>query len=464
MLGVIASVLCPGVLAEVAPLRPPNVVVILADDLGYADLGCYGAREIRTPHLDRMAAEGVRFTSFYAAQAVCSASRAALLTGCYPNRIGLLGALGPNAKTGLHPDEPTIAEVLKPRGYATAIFGKWHLGDRPEFLPERRGFDQYFGLPYSNDMWPLHPENPQAYPPLPLIEGSRVVELMPDQTQLTQWYTRRAIWFIEQHRDRPFFLYLPHSMPHVPLFASRKFAGRSRAGIYGDVIEELDASVGEILKSLKRLKLEEQTLVMFTSDNGPWLLYGDHAGRAHPLREGKATMFDGGVRVPCVMRWPGKIPQGRVCAEMALTMDLLPTLARLAGTALPAGRTVDGQDIWPLMAGEPGAASPHEAFYFYWDRQLHAVRSGPWKLHFPHAYPQPDPAGAGGRPGKYSARKIGLALYHLESDPAEAHDLAGQHPEMVLRLQALAERARDDLGDSLTQRVGRNVRPPGQAR
>mgnify|MGYP003872853889 CR=1 FL=1 len=463
------------VLAAPAPTGPPNIVLILADDLGYSDLSCYGARGYRTPNLDRLAAQGTRFTSFYVAQAVCSASRAALLTGCYPNRIGILGALGPGSKTGINPAEWTLAEVLKTRGYATAIFGKWHLGDAPEFLPTRHGFDEYFGLPYSNDMWPLHPDSvnlppdaarrKQGYPDLPLYAGERVA-LRPvtaaHQAQLTTWYTERAVDFIARHRDRPFFLYVPHAMPHVPQFVSEKFRGKSRAGLYADVIREIDWSVGEILKALRRHGLERRTLVIFTSDNGPWLLYGNHAGSAGPLREGKATTFEGGVRVPFIARWPGRIPRGRVCGELATTMDLLPTLARLAGAELRRDRRLDGGDIGPLLRGEPGARTPHEAFYYYWGRELQAVRSGPWKLHFPHTYPRPDPPGADGRPGRYTELRIGPALFNLETDPGETRDVAAEHPEVVRRLEALAEAARADLGDSATGREGNGVRPPGR--
>lgn len=454
---------------------PPNFVIIFADDLGYGDLGCYGARGYRTPNLDRLAAQGTRFTSFYVAQAVCSASRAALLTGCYPNRIGILGALGPGSKTGLNPAELTLAEVLKTRGYATAIFGKWHLGDAPEFLPTRHGFDEYFGLPYSNDMWPLHPEyanlppdaarRKSGYPDLPLFEGERVA-IRPvtaaHQAQLTTWYTERAVDFIGRHRDRPFFLYVPHAMPHVPLFVSEKFRGKFRAGLYADVIREIDWSVGEILRALRRHSLEERTLVIFTSDNGPWLLYGNHAGSAGPLREGKATTFEGGVRVPFIARWPGRIPRGRVCPELATTMDLLPTLARLAGAELPADRRLDGRDIGPLLRGEPGARSPHEAFFYYWGRELQAVRSGPWKLHFPHTYPKPDPPGRDGSPGKYTQLRIGPALFNLDQDPGETRDLAAKFPDVVRRLEALAETTRADLGDAATKREGAGVRPPGK--
>lgn len=442
---------------------PPNIVLIFCDDLGYADVGCFGAQGLATPNLDRLAQEGMRFTDFYAAQAVCSASRAALMTGCYPNRVSLYGALGPQSPLGLHPNEITLAEILKPRGYATAIYGKWHLGRPAEFLPRQQGFDDYFGLPYSNDMWPRHPETTN-YPPLPLIAGDTVAQLMPDQTQLTTWYTERAVQFIGQHRTQPFFLYLAHNMPHVPLFVSDKFKGQSPRGLYGDVILEIDWSVGEILKALKRHQLDEQTLVIFTSDNGPWLLYGDHAGSARPLREGKATSFDGGQRVPCLMRWPGTIPAGRVCREVAATIDLLPTLAKLAGTEAPRDRVIDGKDLGPLMSGQPGARSPHEAFFFYWSRHLQAVRSGPWKLHFPHAYPRPNPPGGGGKPGKYETQQTELALFHLDQDIHETNNVAAQHPDVVERLQALAEKGRDDLGDSAAQRTGRDVRPPGRFR
>jgi arylsulfatase A len=382
----------------------PNVVIIFCDDLGYADIAPYGSRT-RTPNLDRLAREGMRFTDFYVGQAVCSASRAALLTGCYPNRVGVFGALPPRSKTGINSNEVTLAEILKERGYATAIYGKWHLGDAPQFLPARHGFDEYFGLPYSNDMWPFHPTSGTNYPPLPLFENEKVIQLMPDQTQLTMWYTERAVNFVARHRGQPFFLYLAHNMPHVPLHVSGRFAGKSGRGLYADVIMELDWSVGEVMRALKRHGLDDNTLIIFTSDNGPWLLYGDHAGDAQPLREGKGTTFDGGMREPCIMRWPGKIPAGKTCREMAWSMDLLPTIARLAGTNAPADRIIDGKDIWPLMSGRPGAKTPHEAYYYFWDRGLEAVRSGKWKLHLVHEYRHLAVPGRAGRPGKYSNEK-----------------------------------------------------------
>lgn len=440
---------------------PPNVVVIFCDDAGYADIGPFGAEGFETPNLDRMAREGRRFTNFYAAQAVCSASRAGLLTGCYPNRVGIHGALGPGSKIGINPEETTLAEMLKGRGYATAIFGKWHLGDAPEFLPTRHGFDEYFGLPYSNDMWPRHPTN-RRFPDLPLISGTSVVELNPDQTQLTTWYTEHATRFIEKNRDRPFFLYLPHSMPHVPLFVSEKHAGKSSLGLFGDVMMEIDWSVGQILETLKRLGLDEKTLVVFTSDNGPWLVYGDHAGHTGGLREGKFTTFEGGQREFCVMRWPGHIPAGTVCDEPAMTIDLLPTIAHLTGAELPK-KPIDGLDISPLVRGEEGAKSPHEALYFYWNRGLEAVRAGRWKLHFPHKYRTVEEPGEGGKPGRMRPEKIEKSLFDLETDPRETTSVLNEHPEVVERLEALAEGIREELGDTnIGLRKGSGVRPVGR--
>jgi arylsulfatase A len=442
-----------GGFAQAADASRPNFVIVYADDLGYADIGCFGATDIATPHLDRMAAEGCRLTSFYVAQAVCSASRTALLTGCYPNRVGILGALGPQSQIGIDEDEWTIAEVLKQRGYATGIFGKWHLGHHPHFLPTRNGFDEYFGLPYSNDMWPKHPT--AKFPDLPLMEAERIVEYNPDQRQLTTWYAQRTVQFIEEHRNEPFFLYVPHAMPHVPLFVSDRFAGRFSRGLFADVIAEIDWSVGEILTALKRCKLDDNTLVIFTSDNGPWLSYGNHAGSAGPLREGKGTAWEGGVREPFVARWPGKIPAGHVSSEPVGTIDLLPTLAKLAGTALPPNK-IDGLDIWPVLSGAPNAKTPHEAYLYYWGQELHAVRSGDWKLHFPHKYRSLERPGRDGRPGAYREATTDLALFHLERDIGE------QHSEVVARLKQLADRVRDDLGDSLTGIKGSGVRPAGK--
>ncbi|MGV3721488.1 MAG: sulfatase [Actinomycetota bacterium] len=447
---------------ETDGVRPPNVVLIFADDLGYGDLACYGARGIKTPNLDRLAREGTRFTDFYVPQAVCSASRAALLTGCYSNRVGIQGALGPGSKIGINAEETTLAEVLKQRGYATAIYGKWHLGDNPRFLPTRHGFDEYFGLPYSNDMWPNHPTS-KSYPPLPLIEGEKVLELNPDQRNLTTWYTERSVKFIEKNKAKPFFLYVPHSMPHVPLFVSEKGKGKSPRGLFGDVIQEIDWSVGEIVRALDRNGLDRNTLVIFTSDNGPWLSYGNHAGSAGPLREGKGTSFEGGVREPAIFRWKGRIPAGGVWREPAMTIDVLPTLARLAGADAPKDRPIDGKDIWPLISRPTKTKSPHDALFIYWGGHLDAVRSGKWKLHLPHEYRSlPGPGGADGLPAPYVQKRIELSLFDLENGPGETVDVSAQHPEVVQRLKAHADRMREDLGDTETGQKGKGVRPPAR--
>jgi arylsulfatase len=332
-----------------APPHTPNIVIIYIDDMGYADIGPFGAKGYATPHLDRMAAEGMKFTSFYSAHAVCSASRAALMTGCYANRVGIAGALGPRSNVGISDREMTIAQLCRQKNYATAIFGKWHLGDAPQFLPTRHGFDEYYGLPYSNDMWPHHPT--AKFPPLPLIEQEKVINPDVDdvaQNQLTTQYTERAVRFIERHKDRPFFLYVPHTMVHVPLHVSDKFRGKTQRGLFGDVVEEVDWSVGQILGALKKSGLDGDTLVMFCSDNGPWLSYGDHAGSAYPLREGKGTSWDGGVREPTLMRWPGHIPAGKVCDAPLMTIDMLPTIARLIGGRLP-DHKIDGLDISDVL-------------------------------------------------------------------------------------------------------------------
>ena len=459
--------------ATSAPSRAgkPNIVLIFTDDQGYADVGVFGAKGFATPNLDRMAAQGRTFTNFHVAQPVCSASRAALLTGCYPNRIGIHGALSPGAKHGLSDTEMTLAELVKQQGYVTGMAGKWHLGHHRQFLPTHHGFDEYFGLPYSNDMWPEHPEaKAGTYPPLPLIESDTVVKLgldHEDQEQLTTLYTQRAVRFLEQNKDRPFLFYLAHSMPHVPLHVSSKFKGRSGQGLYGDVIMEIDWSVGEVLEALERCDIDRETLVIFTSDNGPWLSYGDHAGSAGPLREGKVTNWEGGTRVPCILRWPGTIPAGTICADMLMTIDLFPTIAKLVGAELP-GHKIDGLDSWPLLCGQEGAQNPHEGYCWYYENnQLQAVSSGDgrWKLVLPHAYRTLGgrPGGTGGIPAKYERRSVERAqLFDLTTDVGETTDVAERHPQIVRRLLDLAEKAREDLGDALTDRKGKGVRDPGQ--
>jgi arylsulfatase A len=464
--------------AQAAPPERPNIVIIFIDDMGYADIGPFGAKTYATPNLDRMAAEGRRFTDFHAATAVCSASRAALLTGCYPGRVSILGALRPKSPVGINADELTLAELCKQAGYATGAFGKWHLGDRRRFLPLQHGFDEYYGLPYSNDMWPrghrgeeLPPDagRRKEYPPLRMFQGNEVVdeEVTPeDQTQLTRSYTERAVDFIDRHHGEPFFLYVPHSMVHVPLYVSKEFEGKSGAGLFGDAVMEVDWSVGQILGALKQHGIDEKTLVVFTSDNGPWLNFGNHAGSAGPLREGKGTMFEGGYREPCLMRFPGQIPAGSACDKLCATIDLLPTVARLLGLALPSDRIIDGRDIWPLMTGEVGAKSPHDVFYCYYDNELRAVRDQRWKLVLPHTSRTlaGRPGGRDGYPVQYEQASIGLALYDLKNDVGETTDVAAEHTEIVKRLSEAAERARDDIGDVLTGRKGRNVRPPGRAK
>jgi len=449
--------------------RPPNVVIVFTDDQGYGDVGCFGAKGYVTPNLDRLAAEGTKFTNFHVSQPVCSASRTSLLTGCYANRLGIHGALGPNATHGIHDGETVLAEVFKKRGYATGMAGKWHLGHHPQFLPTRHGFDEYLGLPYSNDMWPHRKGiTPGSYPNLPLIENETIIDedvTAEDQRKLTTMYAERAVSFIDRNHEKPFFFYLAHSMPHVPLYVSDRFQGKTEQGRYGDVIEEVDWSVGQILDALERHQIVENTLVIFTTDNGPWLVYGNHAGSAGPLREGKGTCWEGGVRVPCIMRWPGKIPAGAVNNKMLMTIDLLPTLAGVIGAPLPE-RSIDGRDVVEILKGKD-VPNPHEAYLFYFEHgALQAITTGDgrWKLQLPHVYRTLNGGSAGNdsMPGKYVNVKIAEAeLYDLENDIGEKENLAAKHPEIVQQMLAYAESARKDLGDSLMQRVGTGVREPG---
>ena len=406
--------------------RQPNFIIIFCDDLGYADIGPFGAKHHRTPNIDRMAHEGMRLTSFYSTCGVCSPSRSSLMTGCYPKRVGLhenekgQWVLFPGNQRGLNPEETTIAEILKQQGYATAIVGKWHLGDQREFLPTRQGFDSYFGIPFSNDMGKM--DRPiKMYPPTPLLRNETVIEREPDQRYITQRYTAEAVRFIETNRDKPFFLYLPHTMPHVPLGVSDRFRGKSRGGLYGDVIEEIDWSTGRILEELRELELDSRTLVVYTSDNGP---SPRATGSALPLRGRKHQVFEGGMRVPCIVWGPGRVPAGRVCSEVATSMDLYPTFARLAGADLPPDRVIDGRDIYALMTCEPEAKSPYEAFFFHDGRgRLRAVRAGAWKLHL------------GAKP----------ALYNLKSDIGEESSVAADEPETVERLRRLARQFEQEL-------------------
>jgi arylsulfatase A-like enzyme len=425
----------------------PNFIIILTDDQGYQDLGCYGSPLIRTPNLDKMAKEGMKFTDFYATAPICSPSRASLMTGCYPLRVGIVTVLMPKDKIGLNPSEVTIAKLLKGEGYSTACIGKWHLGNGPELSPLKHGFDYFFGLPFSND--DDHPEYGPEFPRL--VQNDKTVEAPADRNTLTRKCTDEALTFIENNKNNPFFLYLSHPMPHVKLGASWDFKGKSNRGLYGDTIEEIDASTGEIFALLKKLNLDEKTLVIFASDNGPWLQYGEDGGIAFPLRGGKFSTFEGGMRVPCIMRWLGKIPAGAICDEMATMMDFLPTLAKLVDAEIPAKHIIDGKDIWPLMSRQAGAKSPYDAFYYYWLDNLEAIRSGQWKLHL-------------GRRERFLWRFKDqpenqslwwpLQLYDLKNDIAEKNNVAEQHPDIVKCLLSVAEQFEKELRA--------NRRPPGK--
>lgn len=403
--------------------RPPNIVIIFADDLGYGDLSCYGHPTIHTPNLDRMAAEGAKLTQFYAAASVCTPSRAGLMTGRLPIRSGMCSdrrrVLFPNSGGGLPDSEITIAEALKGAGYATACVGKWHLGHLPQFLPMRHGFDEYFGIPYSNDMKPS-----------PLMDGERVVEEPAKQDTLTIRYTERALRFIRANRGRPFFLYFPHTFPHVPLFASEAYKGKSLRGLYGDVVEELDWSVGQILDCLRQEALAENTLVVFTSDNGPWLTQKLNGGSAGLLRGGKGSTWEGGMREPCVAWRPGTIAAGSVRADVTSTMDLFPTCLALAGVDLPADRAFDGESLIPVLTGT--GSKQGDTMLFYRGTRLMACRKGPWKAHLITQ------DGYGGKPEEHDPP----ALYHLNRDPSEQHDVAQDHPEVVAEILAAIEEHR----------------------
>lgn len=444
--------------------RLPNIVLINMDDMGYGDVSLNGATGFTTPNIDKMAGEGIVFTHFYSPQAVCSASRAGLLTGCYPNRVGFHGALDHSAKIGINPDEQTIPELLKEKGYATAAFGKWHLGHREKFLPLQHGFDEFFGIPYSNDMWPNHPVNKNYYPPLPLFEGNEVIQENPDQSQFTQNFTKRTIDFIQKNKENPFFVYLAHPMPHVPLFVSDMFKGKSEQGLFGDVIMEIDWSIGQINQTLEQLNLAENTLVIVISDNGPWMTYGNHAGSSGGLREGKGTTFEGGQRVPCVMKWKGVTPEGAVCNYLTSGIDILPTVATLAESPMPE-KKIDGVNLSQLIQGD-FSTKPRTSFLYYYRRNnLEAVRKGDWKLVFEHhgrTYENNIP-GRDGQPGKTPENAlIEKGLYDLRRDPGERYNVMEFYPEKLAELEALAVEARKDLGDDLTNSEGTGRRQPGR--
>jgi len=429
--------------------KKPNFVIIFLDDSGWADFHPFGNPAYSTPNVARLASQGCRFNNFYVPQAVCSASRSALLSGCYPGRTKVFGAHPPGAR-GLEPSFATVGEVLKTAGYRTAVFGKWHIGDQPDTRPPARGFDESCGLMYSNDMWEFHPEHPEAYSksPLHFWENGRIkIERVTKEHQpmLTTWYTEHAVDFIHRNKHDPFLLYVPHSMPHVPLFCSEKFKGKSGAGLYGDVMMEIDWSVGEITKALKTAGVEKDTLVVFSSDNGPWISYGNHAGKT-PYREAKGTGFDGGTRSACIMRYPGHIKAGTASNRAFCSVDLLPAMARLAGAALPKN-PIDGLDVWDLITGKPGAKNPHEYYPFCTGRTFEGVISGDgrWKLHVPHEYRTLVEAGRDGKAGKYRQARIELSLFDMERDPFETTNVIDRFPDVAARLQGYAEEHRKEF-------------------
>ena len=439
-----------GVWAMHAAAAAPNYVLIFCDDLGYGDLGCYGSTKNRTPRIDAMAKEGMRFTSFLSSSPVCTPSRASLLTGCYARRVGMHEdftghwVLIPRSRRGMHANEWTLPEMLKAKGYATACIGKWHLGDQPPHLPTAHGFDEYYGIPYSNDMASAR----RGDPPLPLVQDTKVIEAPANQATLTKRYTREAIQFIERNKSKPFFLYLPHTFPHLPLFASKEFHGKSANGRYGDSVEEIDWSTGKILDALKQHDLDKNTLVIFTSDNGS---NGRNGGSNAPLSGAKGGTMEGGMRVPMIARWPGRIPAGGICNELSSTMDFLPTFAALSGGLLSANK-IDGHNITPLLTGTKGAVSPYEVFYYYRRRQLQAVRWGDWKWHLPLANTFPNWTTANqkgrGRPGK---------LVNLKTDLAEKVDVTAANPKVMAKMRELVAQAEAALGNE--GRQGKERRP-----
>jgi len=427
----------------------PNIILINCDDLGYGDLGCYGSRRNRTPVIDHMAANGMRLTSFYAASPTCSPSRGAMLTGCYPPRIGFdsfgkHSVLFPGDGLGLNPAETTIAALLREQGYRTKIVGKWHCGDQPEFLPTRHGFEEYYGIPYSNDMGRQAGRRPM--PPLPLLKGERVIQEQPDQRALTERYVEQCASFIHEHRDEPFFLYLAHMHVHVPLYAPDRFVKQSQNGDYGACVECIDWAAGCILRQLETEGLSENTLVIFTSDNGS---RGDRGGSNGPLRGAKGSTWEGGQRVPCILYWPGHIQPGRACGDIISSIDFLPTIAGLCGTEPTPGRAIDGMDFGPLLS-DVGAHAPRDTFFFYFMNNLEAVRRGDWKLHLCK------------KNESWVSEPVEL-LYNLKEDIGEQNNLYAQNPDIVRNLKSLAQQCREDLGDAASGIEGRGVRPAGRA-
>ena len=438
----------------------PNIVFILADDLGYGDLSSYGSETIETINIDKLAENGVKLTSYYAAQPVCSASRAAILTGVYPNRIGIYNAFGPTSDSGISHNEYTLAEMLKDNGYKTGIFGKWHLGSKKEFFPTNHGFDEFYGILYSNDMWRWHPEYPEGYPQdLLLYRNENALKEIIDQSNLTKDITTESINFIEKNKDNPFFLYIAHPQPHVPLFVSEDFEDLTGNGLYADVITEIDYSVGRVLDKIEESGLTENTIVVFTSDNGPWLSYGNHSGSSGIYREGKGTTWEGGVRVPSIIKFPNGLKPSEI-DEPIMAIDWMPTFANITRSKLSQNK-IDGKDIWPLLSGEVNQ-SPHEKLYFYYRvNELHSIRMNNWKIQFSRTYRSLNGKAGGkdGIPVKYEMNLIDKnELYNLKDDPQERIDVYDKFPEIAKKMEELAEKARVELGDNLKGRKGKGNR------
>lgn len=465
----LAAALVLGVAHTYAQQKKPNVIIIMMDDMGYGDTEPYGMTQIPTPAFNRLTKEGTRFTHYNAAEPVCTASRAALLTGCYSNRVGMTGALLPASKNALNPAEETIASMLKKNGYATAMFGKWHLGNKSPYWPTHYGFDAFYGIPYSHDIWNRDPEgrlitdpkNPKyTWPPLPLIEGDKVIDSITSKQKLSELLgnlTSRSVQFIKQNKNKPFFLYLAHSMPHVPIAPSIKFQGKSELGEFGDEIMELNWSLEQIMKTLDEEKLADNTILIVTSDNGPWLNFGNHAGSSGGFREGKLTTFEGGTRVPLWIRWPGKVEAGGINSMLMTNMDILPSIASATGAALPK-KPIDGINFLSAWTGKL-KDSPREIFYYYYHKNsLEAVRYKHWKLTLPHPSISYALLGKDGSSGKADRIEVPLALYDLARDPGEDHDVQQNYPDVVKKMLELAEQEREDLGDEITNREGKNVR------
>lgn len=440
---------------------PPNVLIFLMDDMGYGDLGCYGAETHATPNIDALASSGRRFTDFYVSQATCTASRASLMSGCYANRLGMGGAAYmPWETKAFPPDVYSLPKLFKDAGYTTSLVGKWHLGSGKKAWPLRYGFDHFFGLPYSADMWNFDRTKQTKYPELPLVWNDSIVAHFRDQSFLTRWYTQHVEGLIAQQKEQPFFLMMNYSLPHVPLEVSPFFQGTAK-DMYGDMMQELDWSVGQIIAQLKKQGVYEHTLVLLLSDNGPWRIFGNHGGSVGPLRGSKGTTWEAGVRVPFIASWPGKISPGSVCSEYAMSIDILPTLAAVLKKNIPVENLVDGKNMLPLLL-QKKASTPHEALFFYYNQNdLEAVRYKNWKMYFPHGYRDESvEQGNDGLIGVYHRGKTGLELYDLSVDIGEKKNVATQHADVVAQINLLAQKMRSDLGDGLTGTPGRNRRPP----